>query len=105
MTGQPTSITTHFGSLPDPRVAGTTRHELLDILTMALCAVICGADSFVGMVTFATAKEAWLRTFLPLPGGIPCHDTFGRVFAALDPEAFQACFLAWVQASVPSTAG
>ena len=78
---------------------------MLDILTIALCAVICGADSFVGMVTFATAKEAWLRTFLPLPGGIPCHDTFGRVFAALDPEAFQTCFLAWVQASVPSTAG
>jgi len=100
-----TSITEHFAGLPDPRVAGATRHELLDILTIALCAVICGAESFVGMVTFAEAKEAWLRTFLPLPGGIPCHDTFGRVFAALDPEAFQSCFLAWVQARVPSTAG
>ncbi len=105
MPSQPTSITAHFATLPDPRVAGPTRHALLDILTIALCAVICGAERFVGMVTFAEAQEAWLRTFLPLPGGIPCHDTFGRVFAALDPEAFQACFLAWVRAAVPDTAG
>jgi len=101
----PTSITQYFAPLPDPRVAHTKRHRLLDILTIALCAVICGADDFVGMVTFAETKHAWLRTFLPLPGGIPCHDTFGRVFAALDPEAFQACFLAWVRAAVPSTVG
>jgi len=105
MDSCPTSIARHFATLPDPRVAGTTRHELLDILTIALCAVICGAESFVGMVTFAEAQEAWLRTFLPLPGGSPCHDTFGRVFAALAPEAFQACFLAWARAVVPSTAG
>jgi predicted transposase YbfD/YdcC len=101
----PTSITAHFAGLPDPRVERTKRHQLLDILTIALCAVLCGADDFVGMATFAGAKEGWLRTFLPLPGGIPCHDTFGRVFAALDPEAFQACFLAWARAVVPSTAG
>ncbi len=105
MTGRPTSISTHFAALPDPRVDRTKRHRLLDILTMALCAVICGADDFVGMAAFAAAKEGWLRTFLPLPGGIPCHDTFGRVFAALDPEAFQVCFLAWVRAVLPSTAG
>jgi predicted transposase YbfD/YdcC len=105
MTGVPTSITAHFAALPDPRVARTRQHRLLDILTIALCAVLCGADDFVGMVTFAEAKEGWLRTFLPLPAGIPCHDTFGRVFAALDPEASQACSLAWVRAVVPGTAG
>jgi len=105
VTDVPTSITAHFAALPDPRVERTKQHRLLDIPTIALCAVICGADDLVGMVTFAEAKAPWLRTFLPLPGGIPCHDTFGRVFAALDPEAFQACFLAWVRAVVPSTAG
>jgi len=56
-------------------------------------------------VTFAEAEAAWLRTLLPVPGGIPCHDTLAMVFATLDPEAFQACYLAWVQAIVPSTAG
>jgi predicted transposase YbfD/YdcC len=105
MPGIPTSITAHFAALPDPRVERTREHQLLDILTIALCAVICGADGFVGMVTFAEAKERWLRGFLALPGGLPSHDTFGRVFAALDPAAFQACFLTWVRAMAPGTAG
>jgi hypothetical protein len=75
MAEVPTSITTHFAGLPDPRVGRTRQHRPLGILTMALCAVLCGADDFVGMATFAAAKERWRRTFLPLPGGIPGHDT------------------------------
>lgn len=90
----------YFANLPDPRIDRSKRHLLLDIVTIALCAVLCGADNWVEIARFGQTKEAWLRRFLALPGGIPCHDTFGRVFAKLDPEAFERCFLAWVQAIV-----
>ena len=88
----------HFATLEDPRIERTKHHQLLTIITIALCAVICGADTWVDSEEFGHAKQAWLETFLELPNGIPSHDTFGRVFARLDPEQFQACFLAWVQA-------
>lgn len=88
----------HFAGLEDPRIDRTKRHQLLAIITIALCAVICGADTWVDVEEFGHAKRAWLETFLELPNGIPSHDTFGRVFARLDPEQFQACFLSWVQA-------
>lgn len=99
------TIAAHFAALPDPRIDRAKRHHLLDIVTIALCAVICGADSWVEVERFGRAKQRWLQTLLPLPHGIPSHDTFGRVFAALDPAAFEVAFLSWVQALVTGTAG
>lgn len=106
MDGGPAAdLASHFAPLPDPRVERTKRHALLDIVVIAVCAVVAGADTWVAVETFGRRKEAFLRGFLALPNGIPSHDTFGRVFAALDPTAFEACFLAWVRATVRATAG
>ena len=70
----------HFATLEDPRVERTKRHQLLAIITIALCAVICGADTWVDVEEFGKAKRAWFETFLDLPNGIPSHDTFGRAW-------------------------
>jgi predicted transposase YbfD/YdcC len=99
------SIGEHFSELEDPRVDRTKRHQLLDIIIIAICAVICGADTWVDIEEFGKAKIKWLRSLLELPNGIPSHDTFGRVFGRLDPEQFQRCFLSWVQAVYEITQG
>ncbi len=99
------TIGDHFGDLPDPRMNRARRYDLLDIVTIALCAVIWGADSWVESERFGRAKRSWLQTLLALPNGIPSHDTFGRVFAALDPAAFETALLTWVRALVTTTDG
>jgi len=91
------SIADHFSELKDPRRGRMVNHYLLDILTIAICGVICGADDWVAIEEFGRAKEEWFRTFLPLPNGIASHDTFRRVFIHLEPEAFEACFVRWMQ--------
>jgi predicted transposase YbfD/YdcC len=92
------TIEQHFGNLADPRIDRTKLHKLLDILVIAICAVIAGADNWEDVEEFGKARLEWFRTFLELPNGIPSHDTFTRVFARLDPEQFQACFLGWMNA-------
>jgi len=90
-------IAEYFSEVEDPRWHNR-RHKLLDILVIAICAVVCGADSWEDIELFGKAKEEWLRGFLELPHGIPSHDTFRRVFAVLDTEQFQIGFLEWIQA-------
>ena len=92
------SIREHFASLPDPRIDRQKRHNLIDIISITICAVIAGAEAWTDVEAFGKAKEPWFRTFLELPNGIPSHDTFGRVFSLLDPLVFQKAFTQWVQA-------
>jgi len=92
------SLITHFSMLEDPRCTLKRRHNLLDMIVIAIAGTLCGADGWVQIAQFGRAKEAWLKQFLELPNGIPSHDTFGRVFSLLRPEAFEACLRDWVEA-------
>ena len=92
----PLSLLEHLSQVPDPRMLRTERHDFLDILVIALCAVIGGADHWTEVVEFAHAKRVWLASFLKLPNGIPSHDTFARVFRLIDPEALEAALQRWL---------
>jgi predicted transposase YbfD/YdcC len=95
----------HFAGLEDPRIDRQKQHKLIDILVIAICAVLCGANDWVAVETFGKAKREWFQGFWELPHGIPSHDTFGRVFALLSPDRLQESFLSWIQAVARLTAG
>ena len=98
----PESLVFHFSIIEDPRVDRTKEHSLIDILMVALCAMLCGGESFVDFAEFGNARIDFLRSFLKLPNGIPSHDAFRRVFAMLDPAQFAACFRNWTE-SLPQS--
>jgi DDE family transposase len=91
------SLVEQFAALGDPRCAGKVEHRLVDVLVVAVCAVVAGAETFEDIALYDRCKESWLRRFLELPGGIPSHDTFRRVPMLIDPDAFERCFLTWVR--------
>ena len=99
------SIAKHFSQLADPRIDRRKLHPLLNIIVIAICAVICGAENWVDVENYGKLKKAWLGQFLDLSNGIPSHDTFGRVFRLLEATAFEACFFGWVQAINTLTKG
>jgi predicted transposase YbfD/YdcC len=98
MPSNPSSISEHFGGIGDPRSGDNVWHPLINIMTIAICGAICGADNWVDMEMFGIAKQEWFAGFLDLKHGIPSHDTFGRVFRQLDPDEFQDRFLQWTTA-------
>ncbi|MBE9071004.1 ISAs1 family transposase [Leptolyngbya cf. ectocarpi LEGE 11479] len=98
-------LKSHFESLDDPRAQHSIDHLLIDIVMITICAVICGAESWVEVENYGNAKQSWLGTFLALPHGIPSHDTIERLFARLRPEQLQACFLTWVNAAFEFSKG
>jgi predicted transposase YbfD/YdcC len=94
-----------LSQINDPRSDHTKRHKLIDILVIAVCATICGAESWEEMAEFGRAKQEWFKQILELPNGIPSHDTFRRVFLLIKPAEFQQSFLSWVQAAVTTNKG
>lgn len=108
-TVEPSSATalieTHFSKLRDPRAIHNIDHLLIDIIVITLCATICGANDWEAVAEYGRIKYEWLKKFLPLPNGIPSHDTFSRLFARLNPEELQSCFRQWMQAVHQVTKG
>ena len=94
------SLKGFFTDLPDPRIDRTKEHDLIDILMIAIVAVICGADDWNMIEEFGKKKQSWLKSFLDLRNGIPSHDTFNRVFSMIDPQKFSSCFIKWTNLSI-----
>ncbi|NOQ45436.1 MAG: ISAs1 family transposase [Desulfobulbaceae bacterium] len=105
MKAKDASIITHFSNITDPRIKNKIDHKLIDIMVIAICAVICGADAWKDIELFGKAKHEWLSKFLELPNGIPSHDTFGRVFSLIAPKEFQGNFINWVQSAAEVSGG
>ena len=99
------TLTEAFGGLEDPRRGPARRHDLAEMILMALCAVLCGADTWVDVAEWAEDNEAWLKRYLVLEHGTPSHDTFGRVFRLLDAKVFETCFRAWISSLAGVVAG
>ena len=91
------NLVEEFSALKDPRCGGKVEHRLIDILVIAVCAVIAGAESWEDFALYGRSKQDWLGTFLALPNGIPSHDTFRRVFMLIDTGRFEACFESWAR--------
>lgn len=95
--GQNKGLLDHFRLIPDPRIEKKCKHKLIDMIAIAISAILCGADDWNAIESFGRAKADWFETFLELPYGIPSHDTFRRLFSMLSPQAFQDCFTQWVR--------
>ena len=100
-----TDLITHISKISDPRSALGKRHQLVDIIVIAICGIICGADDWVMIEYFGKAKKEWFESFLSLPHGIPSHDTFGEVFSLINPQEFEKCFMDWVKEIADMTKG
>ena len=101
MTPKPAPLITFLDDLEDPRRIGACDHKLIDVLMIAICAIMSGGESWEDMALYGKEKIQWLKTFLELPEGIPSHDTFYRVFSLLNPETLQDCFTHWVKSAFP----
>lgn len=99
------SLEESFGKIADPRIDRTKLHKLIDIIIIAICAVICGAEGWEEIEEFGKEKQEWLENILELPNGIPSHDTISRVFSKINPQEFERCFLAWVRSVTESISG
>jgi len=102
---EPITLADVFVSITDPRQSAKVRYDLVEVLTVAVCAVLSGADTLVEIELWAKEKLGWLRQYLPLEAGIPSHDTFGRILALIDPAAFASAFQRWTAAVVPALGG